>query len=970
MVRRYALFLLVLFLFCFLFFEGSFFAQSTWVLSLGAKYVQETSDNGFIATGDIGGTGVYLSKFDANGNTIWTKLFGDSFCHAFCVRVTAGGGYIFAGTTSSAGAGSTDFLVVKFDASGNILWQKTFGETSAENQPNIIQTQDGNFVLVGTTSSFGEGYFDILVIKIDSSGQVIWSNSYGSEGYEYGYSLIENSNGNLLITGTVKPASGGSYDILLLYLSSTGSIISQEVLGGNYGDAGREIAHSSDGGFFITGEIGIGPSFTEVSIIKFSSGGGIIWQKSFNSSAKDFSLSATSTGDGGVLVAATRLSAGGWGDYWLIKLDNSGETIWQKIFSIANLQSTSFKIEGLADGGAIVCGTTFLVRIDANGSINNSCDLESTEAVVPMDTSVQEIPPNPPLVSNGANLTVNNAPFISSDPGYVSSFLCTGIVCPSMDITPSSLPDGQLTVVYNQVVSVSGGSPPYTYILSAGSLPAGLSLAADGTISGTPTSPGATQFSITAKDSAGCNISKFYTMNVTCPGLYINPSTLPNGMLNQLYSQTLTLSGGSVPVTFSLQSGSLPSGLTLSSAGIISGTPTKIGNFNFTVFAEDSIGCTSTKNYLLQVVCPSATFSPSSLPAGEVGSTYSQTISVTGGASPYTFSQSGGVLPSTLTISPGGVISGYCLEGGAFNFTISVEDKNGCIFSKDYSLTINCPSNLSISPSSIPNGYYLESYNQSFLVSGGVPPYTFSLISGKLPAGLTLSNDGLLSGIPTEKGIFSFTLKTVDGFKCTLQKSYSLTIEDICVTLDSPSLLYPCGNVIETTMPTIVWSNVSNANGYVVSFWDTNSLSQSPFYQSSPLPANTTSMQVPQCVLYNGKTYYFGIQALGDGTSYCNSSFDPLCQFSIRGAGPILTSIEKVSSPFRLKIVGASFNPTSQVFIGSDTYPWYKCAYKNNNLILLRGGKQLKDKFPKGVPVSIRVVNGDGQCAKMTFVRN
>src|SRR5262249_37628175 len=154
-------------------------------------------------------------------------------------------------------------------------------------------------------------------------------------------------------------------------------------------------------------------------------------------------------------------------------------------------------------------------------------------------------------------------------------------------------------------------------------------------ISGNLGSAGSFNFSIGAVDQSGCGGVQSYSIAVTCPTITIDPPTLPDGNLNVPYSQTLTGVGGTAPYTYVKTNGSFPVGITLdSNTGVLSGTPVSSGLFNFTIRAVDSVGCITSHAYSLQinnVVCGTITLTPSTLPDGNVGAAYSQTVSGNGG---------------------------------------------------------------------------------------------------------------------------------------------------------------------------------------------------------------------------------------------------------------------------------------------------------------------------------------------------
>ncbi|TLY31019.1 MAG: T9SS type A sorting domain-containing protein, partial [Ignavibacteria bacterium] len=178
--------------------------------------------------------------------------------------------------------------------------------------------------------------------------------------------------------------------------------------------------------------------------------------------------------------------------------------------------------------------------------------------------------------------------------------------CPIISISPSTLPAGVTGVPYDQSVTASGGTSPYTYAVTSGSLPPGLSLKADsGKIRGTPTAAGTSTFVITATDAQGCKGSRSYTISVTCPTITLSPASLPAGSTGTPYSQTIVASGGAAPYVYKVTTGTLPPGLSLDSlSGAITGGPTQGGSFTFTVTARDTNRCTGQRSYTIVITCP------------------------------------------------------------------------------------------------------------------------------------------------------------------------------------------------------------------------------------------------------------------------------------------------------------------------------------------------------------------------------
>jgi len=180
------------------------------------------------------------------------------------------------------------------------------------------------------------------------------------------------------------------------------------------------------------------------------------------------------------------------------------------------------------------------------------------------------------------------------------------------------------------------------------------------------------------------------------------------------------------------------------------------------------------------VVCPIIIVNPLTLPNGTVGTPYNQTVSASGGASPYTFSVTSGALPGGLILNASsGAITGTPNIAGTSNFSITATDTNGCSGTRLYTMTIANPGCVAItlSPTTLPPGQAQVFYSQSVVASGGTAPYTYTLASGSLPAGLSLNPaTGLLSGAPLQPGLFNFTIRATDASGCFGAASYTLAV--------------------------------------------------------------------------------------------------------------------------------------------------------------------------------------------------
>ncbi|HUK15634.1 MAG TPA: putative Ig domain-containing protein [Bryobacteraceae bacterium] len=357
-----------------------------------------------------------------------------------------------------------------------------------------------------------------------------------------------------------------------------------------------------------------------------------------------------------------------------------------------------------------------------------------------------------------------------------------------LTITTSSLPNGMAGAGYSQTLAASGGTGGYSWSISSGSLPQGLTLSTAGVISGTPSAAGNSSFTVQVKDNSGATATKQLSITVNPPPLTITTSSLPNGMAGASYSQTLAASGGTGGYTWSISAGSLPQGLTLSVAGTISGTPSAAGNSSLTVQVKDSSGVAAIEPLSITITPAPLTITTSSLPNGMAGASYSQTLAAGGGTGGYTWSISSGSLPQGLTLSAAGTISGTPSAAGNFSFTVQVKDSSGAAATKPLSITVNPPP-LTITTSSLPNGMAGSSYSQTLTASGGTGAYTWSISSGSLPPGLTLSAPGIISGTPSAAGTSNFTARAQDTSGATAARQFTIAISAAAITITSPATL-------------------------------------------------------------------------------------------------------------------------------------------------------------------------------------
>lgn len=342
-------------------------------------------------------------------------------------------------------------------------------------------------------------------------------------------------------------------------------------------------------------------------------------------------------------------------------------------------------------------------------------------------------------------------------------------------IVQEPLPTGYVGQAYSYQVKVNGGNPPYEFTVKSGGLPPGISLSKEGLISGKPTQGGSWKFYIEGSYQFGSNPRVYsqrqFTLNVIV-GLAIEQQSLPTMLQGVAFSRQLTATGGGTQ-TWSIVSGAAPTGLTLSSTGLLSGTPTAVGRFTFTVRVTDGTR-KAEQAYTVDVIQALTVTAPGELPPAVVGSAFNLTLTATGGRAPYTWSIKDGAWPRGLTFA-NGVISGKPRVAGAYAFNVLVTDLLNNQVTLPISLVVQ--PRLKIPAQTLRAGKVGRAYAGKILTRGGAAPLFFELDGGELPAGMRLNaKTGALVGKPRTAGRFSFVVRVTDEVGGTHSRRLTLRV--------------------------------------------------------------------------------------------------------------------------------------------------------------------------------------------------
>ncbi|MBQ6774161.1 MAG: S8 family serine peptidase [Synergistaceae bacterium] len=347
---------------------------------------------------------------------------------------------------------------------------------------------------------------------------------------------------------------------------------------------------------------------------------------------------------------------------------------------------------------------------------------------------------------------------------------------------------GKVGVNYSRTVTASGGTSPY-YWSYTGTLPPGLGLyytdskGSGVELYGTPYYAGTYKFTLYAEDYNYNETSKTFTVTISSVSKPSLSGTLSNGVKGKYYNQSLKVTGGVSPYSWSY-TGNLPSGLNIYSSGAslnISGTPTSSGTYSFTINASDSAGSSVSKSFTISISNPSSTlklYFKGKFKNWYKGKSYSDNITFGGGTKPYKLTYTGKI-PDGLKLKLSGTkikLSGKPTKAGKYRFKIKLTDNNNAALTKSF--TVNIAKNAPAFSGNFTAGTVGSSYNSTVNLTGGTKPYKLTY-TGKLPKGLKLSKSGTkarLKGKPSKKGNSRFKIKLTDKNGVTVNKTFTVKI--------------------------------------------------------------------------------------------------------------------------------------------------------------------------------------------------
>ncbi len=411
---------------------------------------------------------------------LWSRVYAaEGNDYPWCFALTSDGGYIVAGVTYTSATGNADACLLRIGPTGDTTWFRTYGGSGSDRGVSVQRTADGGYILLASTSSFGEGSDDIYLIKTDSTGDTLWTRTYGGTGQDNGWSVQQTSDGGYLLTGrssalgcVIKTDSNGDLtwnrryivltltdimygrqttdngyilagyttldgynDAFLIKTTATGDTLWSRTYGGSDNDWLRSVQQTTDGGYIAAGmTYSFGAGMYDMLLIKTDSNGDTLWVRTYGGDRDDAANCVQQTADGGYIVTGVTHSFTGGGQIWVVKTDSQGDTQWTRAFGDVK-DDEGFHIQSVPEGGYLVVGMTkpfgsvyydmMITRLDSSG---NTC---FGDFVSPTVMSVPCTVSSPPTSISVPSMIVGYPQTVMASPVIEVSTFCeeTAVLC-------------------------------------------------------------------------------------------------------------------------------------------------------------------------------------------------------------------------------------------------------------------------------------------------------------------------------------------------------------------------------------------------------------------------------------------------------------------------------------------------------------------------------------------------------------
>ncbi|MEW6757371.1 MAG: PKD domain-containing protein [Acidobacteriota bacterium] len=427
----------------------------------------------------------FLARLGEDGSVQWQKSYGPPGSGLTGAVPTSDGGFLLNGFSLSIATLNSSLKMLRLDSAGNILWQKEYtgaGQVTGA----FYEAEDQTILGSGTVFNLMTQDADLWAAQFDASGNVLWQKTFGGGDLDAGGGLWPVPGGGFILSGTTRSfgaggSSNGVGDVWLLRLDGGGNILWQKTYGGSQDEWGF-VQPLQAGGFLLAADTdSFGAGDHDLWVLKLDSNGGILWQRTYGGAQKDELSSAEALDDGGVLLASDTESFGhGLDDVWVLRLDSSGSPFFQRTYGGADREEGI--AEAISGGGFFVSGETksfgagnsdlLALRLDGNGRIGAACSLISDTSVPGSATAVSPgtsaaAVGSPGLALGTLALSAGSMNLLAASPTPASAGLCaySSTLTASASAAPES---GTAPLEVAFAASASGGAPPYSYAWTFG----------------------------------------------------------------------------------------------------------------------------------------------------------------------------------------------------------------------------------------------------------------------------------------------------------------------------------------------------------------------------------------------------------------------------------------------------------------------------------------------------------------------
>ncbi len=410
----------------------------------GARALHE-SGSGFVIAGAkaSGGppVGLWVASVSDEGVIVWEKSFnGPEHDFGHDLDRSADGGWVVAGDTNTYGDPFTSMWLLKLDTDGNVVHQHTYHGT--EHAYAVAGSIDGGALLTGNIFSFETGQ-DLVIVKVNAFGKTDWVRAYAgpSTGLEVGWSISPTADGGYVVAGETSSFGAGDSDVLVIRISSSGDLLWQRAYGGPALDLAQSIVQTADGGYIVAGSSQSWTTRLMIWVLKLAPDGSVQWQRLF-AAHSTFAHTIRTTADGGYVIAGSYKDCPvgcGWNPL-LLRLDAAGQILWQRRYDTSS--GHAYAIEESSDGTLIVAGGSIesgnsgllVARVNSHGAINGSC-LDDI-ALTPIDTTATTTVP-------AAQWSAPAVTAIPTDEIGATDNPAGTLVCEDLDDDNDGIPDSE-----------------------------------------------------------------------------------------------------------------------------------------------------------------------------------------------------------------------------------------------------------------------------------------------------------------------------------------------------------------------------------------------------------------------------------------------------------------------------------------------------------------------------------------------